>query len=75
VPMPQQVLKTSPLTGEEGSEVSSYRSCMMAPEHRLNTCRVGATFAQHVPGVAPNTCVRTVGSRRSLAFLCVADFG
>ena len=30
-PLPQQVLKTSPLTGEEGFEVSPYGSCMMMP--------------------------------------------
>ncbi len=30
-PLPQQVLKTSPFTGEEGFEVSPYGSCMMMP--------------------------------------------
>ena len=31
VPLPQQVLKISPLTGDEGFEVSPYGSCMMTP--------------------------------------------
>jgi hypothetical protein len=30
-PLPQQVLKISPFTGEEGFEVSPYGSCMMTP--------------------------------------------